>query len=56
MTRPAIYVPAICGRACDTELCGYLWKGHGFQKREDQIDEITRMVDWFDKYLKGAGK
>jgi len=23
-------------------------------KREDQIDEITRMVAWFDKYLKGA--
>jgi hypothetical protein len=23
-------------------------------KREDQIDEITRMVGWFDKYLKGA--
>lgn len=23
-------------------------------KREDQIDEITRTVAWFDKYLKGA--
>lgn len=32
----------------------YPQKGHGFMKREDQIDKITRMVAWFDKYLKGA--
>jgi len=27
-------------------------EGHGFQKRENQIDSIRRTVDWFDKYLK----
>ena len=27
-------------------------EGHGFQKRENQIDSIRRTVDCFDKYLK----
>jgi dipeptidyl aminopeptidase/acylaminoacyl peptidase len=30
----------------------YPQEGHGFMKRENQIDEITRMVAWFEKYLK----
>jgi dipeptidyl aminopeptidase/acylaminoacyl peptidase len=29
-------------------------EGHGFAKRENQIDAIRRTVDWFDKYLKGT--
>lgn len=29
-------------------------EGHGFEKRENRIDAIRRMVEWFDKYLKGA--
>jgi dipeptidyl aminopeptidase/acylaminoacyl peptidase len=40
------------GRTVDAVY--YPQEGHGFIKREDQIDEITRMVAWFDKYLKGA--
>ena len=28
-------------------------EGHGFEKRENQIDSIRRIVEWFDKYLKG---
>lgn len=28
-------------------------EGHGFEKRENQIDAIHRTVEWFDKYLKG---
>ncbi|MDQ1453299.1 MAG: hypothetical protein QOK38_3165 [Acidobacteriaceae bacterium] len=39
------------GRTVDAVY--YPQEGHGFMKREDQIDEITRMVAWFDKYLKG---
>ena len=31
----------------------YSNEGHGFQKRENQIDSIRRTVAWFDKYLKG---
>jgi dipeptidyl aminopeptidase/acylaminoacyl peptidase len=29
-------------------------EGHGFAKRENQIDAIRRTIDWFDRYLKGA--
>jgi len=29
-------------------------EGHGFEKRENQIDAIRRSVAWFDKYLKNA--
>jgi dipeptidyl aminopeptidase/acylaminoacyl peptidase len=29
-------------------------EGHGFSKREDQIDSIRRTLDWFDKYLKST--
>jgi len=32
----------------------YPEEGHGFQKREHQLDSLQRIVDWFDKYLKGA--
>lgn len=32
----------------------YPEEGHGFIKREHQVDELTRSVAWFDKYLKGA--
>ena len=32
----------------------YPEEGHGFIKREDQLDELTRSVAWFDKYLKGT--
>jgi dipeptidyl aminopeptidase/acylaminoacyl peptidase len=31
----------------------YPEEGHGFFKREHQQDSLQRMVDWFDKYLKG---
>lgn len=27
-------------------------EGHGFTKRENQIDAIMRTLDWFDRYLK----
>ncbi len=28
-------------------------EGHGFVKRENQIDAIRRTIDWFDRYLMG---
>jgi dipeptidyl aminopeptidase/acylaminoacyl peptidase len=31
----------------------YSNEGHGFQKRENQIDAVRRTIEWFDKYLKG---
>jgi hypothetical protein len=30
----------------------YANEGHGFEKRENQIDSIRRSIEWFDKYLK----
>lgn len=30
----------------------YPHEGHGFAKRENQIDALKRIVDWFQKYLK----
>jgi dipeptidyl aminopeptidase/acylaminoacyl peptidase len=34
----------------------YPEEGHGFYKREHQVDELTRSVAWFDQYLKGETK
>lgn len=36
------------------ETIFYPAEGHGFQKRENQLDSLKRTVAWFDKYLKGA--
>jgi dipeptidyl aminopeptidase/acylaminoacyl peptidase len=32
----------------------YADEGHGFTKRENQIDALERTVAWFDRYLKGG--
>ncbi len=39
------------GRVVDVHY--YENEGHGFAKRENQIDAVRRTIDWFDKYLKG---
>lgn len=39
------------GKTVDAHF--YPNEGHGFEKRENQIDSIRRTVSWFDKYLKG---
>ena len=31
-------------------------EGHGFAKRENQIDAVQRTIEWFDRYLKGSEK
>ena len=36
------------------ETVFYPAEGHGFYKRENQIDSLRRTVEWFDKYLKPA--
>jgi dipeptidyl aminopeptidase/acylaminoacyl peptidase len=36
------------------ETIYYPAEGHGFRKRENQQDSLRRMVEWFDRYLKGA--
>jgi dipeptidyl aminopeptidase/acylaminoacyl peptidase len=32
----------------------YPGEGHGFAKRENQVDSLARSIAWFDKYLKEA--
>jgi dipeptidyl aminopeptidase/acylaminoacyl peptidase len=40
------------GRTVDAHF--YPNEGHGFAKRENQIDALERTIAWFDKYLKGS--
>jgi dipeptidyl aminopeptidase/acylaminoacyl peptidase len=40
------------GKTVDTKV--YAGEGHGFFKRENQIDSLERTVAWFDRYI-GAG-
>jgi dipeptidyl aminopeptidase/acylaminoacyl peptidase len=40
------------GRTVDVHY--YPQEGHGFAKRENQIDALKRTVDWFEKYLPAA--
>lgn len=35
------------------EVHYYPGEGHGFLKRENQIDALERLIAWFDRYLKG---
>lgn len=39
------------GRTVDVHY--YANEGHGFVKRENQIDSIRRTIAWFDQYLMG---
>ncbi|HLJ18295.1 MAG TPA: S9 family peptidase [Bryobacteraceae bacterium] len=39
------------GRTVDAHY--YPNEGHGFSKRENQIDAMRRTIEWFDRYLKG---
>ena len=39
-------------RGTDVEVVFYPEEGHGFAKRENQIDSLRRTVAWFEKYLK----
>ena len=36
------------------EVVYYPGEGHGFVRREDQRDELTRSIAWLQKYLQGA--
>jgi len=38
------------GRTVETKY--YSQEGHGFRRRENQVDSIQRMIDWFDRFLK----
>ncbi len=42
------------GRTVDAHY--YPNEGHGFSKRENQIDAMRRTIEWFDRYLKGMAR
>jgi dipeptidyl aminopeptidase/acylaminoacyl peptidase len=41
------------GRTVDAVY--YAQEGHGFIKREHQTDELTRALEWLERYLQGKG-
>ena len=47
---------ALQARGTVSEMVMYENEGHGFLKRENQIDELNRTVGWFDRYLTGVGR
>ncbi|MEI9928223.1 MAG: prolyl oligopeptidase family serine peptidase [Sphingomonas sp.] len=47
-------VDALKARGTIVEGVFYPAEGHGFRKRENQLDSLRRTVEWFDKYLKGT--
>ncbi len=46
---------ALKARSLTAEVVYYPGEGHGFYKREDQLDALRRRVAWFDHYLKSVG-
>jgi dipeptidyl aminopeptidase/acylaminoacyl peptidase len=50
--QAAEVVSTLKGVGATVDVHYYPEEGHGFAKRENQIDSIQRTVDWFDKYLK----
>jgi dipeptidyl aminopeptidase/acylaminoacyl peptidase len=45
-------VDAIKAKGGVVEATYYANEGHGFVKRENQIDSLQKTIDWFDRYLK----
>lgn len=47
---------AIKAKGGVAEVVFYPDEGHGFVKRENQVDSLRRTIAWFDKYLKAAAR
>jgi dipeptidyl aminopeptidase/acylaminoacyl peptidase len=47
---------AIKAKGGVAEVVYYPGEGHGFAKRENQMDSLKRTIDWFDKYLNTPGR
>jgi len=46
----------LMAKGSTVETVFYSAEGHGFRKRENQLDSLKRTVEWFDRYLKSAAK
>ncbi|HLY51735.1 MAG TPA: alpha/beta fold hydrolase, partial [Steroidobacteraceae bacterium] len=55
ITQSYEYWNALKRLGVPTEFVVYPDEGHLFFKREDQADVMTRLVGWFDRYLRHAG-
>ena len=42
----------LTAKGSTVETVYYPAEGHGFRKRENQLDSLRRTVEWFDRYLK----
>jgi dipeptidyl aminopeptidase/acylaminoacyl peptidase len=56
ITQSYEYWNALKTLGVKTEFVVYPDEGHLFFKRADQIDVMSRLVGWFDKYLEPGGK
>ncbi len=52
ITQSYEYWNALKRLGVKTTFVVYPDEGHFFHKRADQVDTMTRLVDWFDRYLK----
>ena len=50
--QAAEVVATLKGVGATVDVHYYPEEGHGFARRENQIDSLQRTIDWFDKYLK----
>lgn len=55
ITQSYEYWNALKRLGVPTEFVVYPDEGHLFFKRDDQADYMTRLVGWFDRYLKAGG-
>jgi dipeptidyl aminopeptidase/acylaminoacyl peptidase len=55
ITQSYEYWNALQRLGVKTEFVVYPDEGHLFFKHDDQVDVMTRLVGWFDKYLKPGG-
>jgi len=54
ITQSYEYWNALRRLGVTTEFVVYPDEGHVFFKREDQLDAMSRVVDWFDKYMQAG--
>ncbi|HEY2276084.1 MAG TPA: S9 family peptidase [Steroidobacteraceae bacterium] len=55
ITQSYEYWNALQRLGVNTEFVVYPDEGHFFFKHDDQVDVMTRLVGWFDEYLKPGG-
>jgi dipeptidyl aminopeptidase/acylaminoacyl peptidase len=56
ITQSYEYWNALRRHGVPTEFVVYPDEGHAFLKRTDQVDRMTRVVGWFDRYLSGTAR